>query len=229
VEFASGAGGGASGTATGGGVETVTMPAAPIAAFVPPAAGLVGTSGVTALLGGETVPAGGETAWFGPIGAVPADVDGICDRGSPEIGETSGSTGRTVTPGGSAAELVPSGTAGVTAPGVVDDDRPGSVGDAAVGAAPGSAGVLDAAVAEDDPAAALLLVPVLPVPVPELPGPVWASATTAPSALPTTHALMRNFVFMRSSKKISPLTRQTEAKDICACRRNSLKWRHCRA
>lgn len=197
---------GDSGTATGGGVETVTIPGAPSAAApapgaLPVAGSVVGTLGVTAPLGGTAAPEVVDVGGFGPIGTVPAEVEGIWDRGIPEIGEMSGSTGRTVTPGGSVPVFVAPGAVGETAPGLLSGDWLPIVGD--VLGVPGAAVVPEGDVAVDELAAELPLVPALPVPLPEpleLP-PVWASATAAPKALPTMQALKRNFVFMVPPKK----------------------------
>jgi len=61
----------------------------------------------------------------GPSGAVPGEVDGISERGRPEMGDTSGRTGAGLTPLGSVA----AGFATGAVPGIVERAAPVLSGD----------------------------------------------------------------------------------------------------
>jgi hypothetical protein len=86
----------------------VTMAGVPNCAFAA-AVGLFCESG-TVVEGSRGVDAlaraAEEALGFGPIGAVPGEVDGICESGIPEIGETFGCAGRVLKPDGNVAGSV---------------------------------------------------------------------------------------------------------------------------
>src|SRR4051812_5197621 len=148
------------------------------------------------------------------MGAVPAEVLGICDAGRPESGETPGSAGRVLRPGGSAAALVPVGSGVVEVVGVPGSDLvPGDavvLGSAVVPEVDEPGRALVPVVAEGVPAAvpvpALPLpvpaVPALPLPVPALP---WASITAVLNAPHNAQPMRRDFVFMVVLQKFSAL------------------------